>query len=87
MAELFRVMQDGKENNNGFIYFNCSSLSLEKVFMQIVRHSEMAGIKYLENNFEENYYTQDKYNKNYDDDNDEDTIVFIRNFVCIRNFN
>lgn len=55
--------------------------------MQIVRHSEMAGIKYLENNFEENYYTQDKYNKNYDDDNDEDTIVFIRNFVCIRNFN
>ena len=60
LAELFRVMQIGKDNQNGFVYFTCSSMSLERVFLQIVHTSEMSGTNYLIDEFEENYYTQDE---------------------------
>jgi ABC-type multidrug transport system ATPase subunit len=40
IAELFRVMQQGKQNGSGFSYYTCSSSSLERVFMEIVRMSE-----------------------------------------------
>lgn len=60
LAQLFKVMQDGKMSDNGFDYFTCSSTSLEKVFLQIVHSSELAGTnRCLNDEFEENYYTQD----------------------------
>jgi ABC-type multidrug transport system ATPase subunit len=41
LPELFRVMQQGKQNGCGFSYYTCSSSSLERVFMEIVRMSEL----------------------------------------------
>ena len=40
LHELFRIMEDGKEGDNGYSYYTCSSSSLEKVFMEIVHMSE-----------------------------------------------
>jgi ABC-type multidrug transport system ATPase subunit len=40
LHELFRIMEDGKREKNGFSYYTCSSSSLEKVFMEIVKMSE-----------------------------------------------
>jgi ABC-type multidrug transport system ATPase subunit len=40
LPELFSVMQQGKEARAGFDYYTCSSSSLERVFMEIVRISQ-----------------------------------------------
>lgn len=40
LAELFQKMEKGKEEDNGYKYFTCSTSSLERVFMEIVRISE-----------------------------------------------
>lgn len=42
LAELFEKMGEGKKGDNGFCYYTCSSSSLERVFMEIVRISEQA---------------------------------------------
>lgn len=59
LAELFRVMQIGRDGDNGFSYFNCSSSSLERVFLQILHKSELLGNKNVIDEFEENYYSSD----------------------------
>lgn len=40
LPDLFKVMQDGTDGENGYSYFTCSSSSLERVFMEIVHMSE-----------------------------------------------
>lgn len=40
LPDLFEVMGKGKSGDNGFNYYTCSSSSLERVFMEIVRISE-----------------------------------------------
>ena len=40
LHELFLIMEKGKDGDNGYTYYTCSSSSLEKVFMEIVRISE-----------------------------------------------
>ncbi|EAY21054.1 ABC transporter family protein [Trichomonas vaginalis G3] len=40
LGKLFKKMEKGKRNGNGYSYYTCSSSSLEKVFMEIVRISE-----------------------------------------------
>ncbi|EAY01223.1 ABC transporter family protein [Trichomonas vaginalis G3] len=40
LGYLFKKMEEGKKGDNGFNYFTCSSSSLEKVFMEIVKISE-----------------------------------------------
>lgn len=40
LSGLFDTMQEGKNGDNGFDYYTCSSSSLERVFMEIVHMSE-----------------------------------------------
>jgi ABC-type multidrug transport system ATPase subunit len=40
LPRLFTVMEEGKQEGCGFDYYTCSSSSLERVFMEIVRMSE-----------------------------------------------
>jgi ABC-type multidrug transport system ATPase subunit len=40
LCQLFEVMEEGFEEGRGFTYFTCSSSSLERVFMEIVKMSE-----------------------------------------------
>jgi ABC-type multidrug transport system ATPase subunit len=40
LPDLFETMEEGKRGDNGFCYYTCSSSSLERVFMEIVRISE-----------------------------------------------
>lgn len=40
LAELFLLLETGQKENNGYKYFTCSTSSLERVFMEIVRISE-----------------------------------------------
>ncbi|OHT04578.1 ABC transporter [Tritrichomonas foetus] len=42
LHELFTIMQEGADDNtnSGFSYYTCSSSSLERVFMEIVKMSE-----------------------------------------------
>jgi ABC-type multidrug transport system ATPase subunit len=40
LSELFSIMEEGSEGDNGFSYYTCSSSSLERVFMEIVHLSE-----------------------------------------------
>ena len=40
LAELFKIMKEGKLGNNGFNYYTCSTSSLERVFLEIVKTSE-----------------------------------------------
>ena len=40
LADLFGIMEEGKKSDNGFGYYTCSSSSLERVFMEIVKMSE-----------------------------------------------
>ena len=40
LSKLFRKMEEGMNGDNGFSYYTCSSSSLEKVFMEIVKMSE-----------------------------------------------
>ena len=40
LAELFRIMKEGKEGDHGFSYYTCSTSSLERVFLEIVKMSE-----------------------------------------------
>jgi ABC-type multidrug transport system ATPase subunit len=46
LPELFTMMEEGRENDAGFSYYTCSSSSLERVFMEIVRMSESDDIVY-----------------------------------------
>jgi ABC-type multidrug transport system ATPase subunit len=49
LPKLFDVMQNGKNGDNGFNYFTCSSSSLERVFMEIVHMSELEDIMMVRN--------------------------------------
>ena len=40
LAELFLVLENGQRDNNGYKYFTCSTSSLEREFMEIVRISQ-----------------------------------------------
>jgi ABC-type multidrug transport system ATPase subunit len=40
LGKLFALMESGRKEDNGFTYFTCSSSSLERVFMEIVKISE-----------------------------------------------
>lgn len=40
LAELFLLLENGQKEDNGYKYFTCSTSSLERVFMEIVRISE-----------------------------------------------
>jgi ABC-type multidrug transport system ATPase subunit len=40
LPDLFERMEDGQRGDNGFCCYTCSSSSLERVFMEIVRISE-----------------------------------------------
>ena len=40
LPKLFETMQEGKNGDNGYNYYTCSSSSLERVFMEIVHMSE-----------------------------------------------
>jgi ABC-type multidrug transport system ATPase subunit len=40
LPHLFTIMEEGKQGGCGFNYYTCSSSSLERVFMEIVRMSE-----------------------------------------------
>ena len=39
MSSLFLLLEKGQNENNGYKYFTCSTSSLERVFMEIVRIS------------------------------------------------
>lgn len=41
LPELFTKMEDGLEGDNGYDYYTCSSTSLDRVFMEIVKLSEI----------------------------------------------
>jgi ABC-type multidrug transport system ATPase subunit len=41
LPQLFTIMEQGKQSSLGFNYYTCSSSSLERVFMEIVRMSEL----------------------------------------------
>ena len=45
LHELFAIMENGKNGDNGYTYYTCSSSSLEKVFMEIVRMSETEEVE------------------------------------------
>ena len=49
LPELFSIMQEGEEGDNGFSYFTCSSSSLERVFMELVHMSENDEIEFAKN--------------------------------------
>lgn len=40
LATLFTIMEQGMQGDNGFNYYTCSSSTLERVFMEIVKMSE-----------------------------------------------
>jgi ABC-type multidrug transport system ATPase subunit len=40
LPRLFTIMEEGRQAESGFNYYTCSSSSLERVFMEIVRMSE-----------------------------------------------
>jgi ABC-type multidrug transport system ATPase subunit len=40
LPDLFDRIEEGKRGDNGFCYYTCSSSSLERVFMEIVKMSE-----------------------------------------------
>jgi ABC-type multidrug transport system ATPase subunit len=40
LPQLFVAMEDGRTGDCGFSYYTCSSSSLERVFMEIVRMSQ-----------------------------------------------
>jgi ABC-type multidrug transport system ATPase subunit len=46
LSQLFTVMEHERCNDAGFIYYTCSSSSLERVFMEIVIMSECDDVVY-----------------------------------------
>jgi ABC-type multidrug transport system ATPase subunit len=40
LPDLFERIEEGKRGDNGFCYYTCSSSSLERVFMEVVKMSE-----------------------------------------------
>lgn len=46
LPDLFEVMQKGQDGNNGYIYFTCSSSSLERVFMELIHMSENDEVQF-----------------------------------------
>lgn len=49
LSELFTIMEEGSEADNGFGYYTCSSSSLERVFMEIVQLSENEDAVFAKN--------------------------------------
>ena len=45
LADLFVLLENDQNGDNGFNYFTCSTSSLERVFMEIVRISELQDIQ------------------------------------------
>jgi len=64
LPELFTKMEEGKQSDNGFNYYTCSSSSLERVFMEIVHMSENEDIVYAKKD--------DKKEENLVSNKDED---------------
>ena len=54
MSDLFLLLEKGQIENNGYKYFTCSTSSLERVFMEIVRISEQQEENEL-SDLEDNY--------------------------------
>jgi ABC-type multidrug transport system ATPase subunit len=46
LSLLFTIMEKGKRSGGGFNYYTCSSSSLERVFMEIIRMSEGNDIEF-----------------------------------------
>jgi ABC-type multidrug transport system ATPase subunit len=46
LPRLFTIMEHGRRNDAGFVYYTCSSSSLERVFMEIVKMSECDDVVY-----------------------------------------
>ena len=59
MSALFLLLEKGLDENNGYKYFTCSTSSLERVFMEIVRISEQEE---EQEEFEEYYHDEDSNN-------------------------
>lgn len=68
LPELFDILQNGEDGDNGFKYFTCSSSSLERVFMEIVHISDMQNQddENDDTSKEENYLDDDTKDKNDD---------------------
>lgn len=49
LPQLFRIMQNGCNGDFGFSYYTCSSSSLERVFMEIVKMSENDEVQFVDN--------------------------------------
>lgn len=50
LSQLFKIIQEGEDGDNGISYFTCSSSSLERVFMEIVHMSEHSDMVAVQNN-------------------------------------
>lgn len=50
LPDLFSIMQQGQDGDNGFSYFTCSSSSLERVFMELVHMSENDEVAFAKAN-------------------------------------
>lgn len=61
LPDLFEIMQEGLDGDNGFSYFTCSS-SLERVFMELVHMSENEEVVFAKNRKNE----EDEDNRKFD---------------------
>ncbi|OHT07698.1 ABC transporter family protein [Tritrichomonas foetus] len=81
LPTLFQIMQEGSENRetSGFSYYTCSSSSLERVFMEIVRMSEMNdnenSNEHIRNTADEKKEKEDEGNINNINDNCQITTI------------
>jgi ABC-type multidrug transport system ATPase subunit len=46
LSQLFKILEQGNDGTGGFNYYTCSSSSLERVFMEIVRMSESDDVQF-----------------------------------------
>jgi ABC-type multidrug transport system ATPase subunit len=60
LPKLFETMQNGKNGDNGFNYYTCSSSSLERVFMEIVHMSECEDLVVVKKDGQKNEVQSDK---------------------------
>ncbi|KAK8890752.1 hypothetical protein M9Y10_035537 [Tritrichomonas musculus] len=84
LAELFEILENGQIEMNGYKYFTCSTSSLERVFMEIVRMSELkesqpnensqdTDFEEIENKKKENFHINIKSNENGINDSVDNT--------------
>lgn len=59
MTDLFLLLEKGQIDDNGYKYFTCSTSSLERVFMEIVRICEQQEEADELSGFEDNYLGYD----------------------------